>query len=352
MKNSISTASRRSFLAGVAGIIAAPIVLRASRAEANSDSVTIVSYGGSYQEAHIKTISNPFTQETGIKVEYLPSPGLDKIKAMQLTGNVQIDIWTSDGPSTASGSKQGFWEKLDLSMFDLKDLTIQPAGDYVANEVFPGGVVWDPKKYGPGKHPASFAEFFNLAKFPGRRAMRPNPNLTLEIALLADGVAPKDIYPLDLDRAFKSLDRIKSNTVWPAGLPQSISYVQTGEVDFAINYSNRVKGTTEMGGGVPLAFSFEQNLIGVDAVAIVKGAPRKKNAMRLIAYMLKPEVQARFYDLVGLVPVSKKAATMLSPEARKWQPDFNNPNNVIVSNEYWADNLESVGLRFKEWIKT
>ncbi|MCP3419870.1 ABC transporter substrate-binding protein [Bradyrhizobium brasilense] len=348
MRRFVPTATRRSFLVGAAGVLAAPMVAGPSRAAA--DSLTMVSYGGSYQDALVRTVTSPFTKETGIQVKFVNAPDLAKVKAMLLTGNVEWDIFEGSGTWLASGAKQGFWEKLEPAILELNDFAAPPTSDYATPQLFAQGITWDPTKYGPGKHPVTFTEFFDLRKFPGRRSMRPYPDGTLEIALLADGVAPKDMYPLDLDRAFKALERIKSNTVWPPASPQSVSLVQTGEVDFSITSSNRAKTTTDPGGGKPLAFSFDQNVLNTSSFAVIKGAPNKENAMKLIAYMLRPEVEARLADQVSTVPVSKKAASLLSVEARKWQPDLSNPNNLVVNSEYWAGNFEAVTSRFKAWV--
>ncbi|MGF6313444.1 putative spermidine/putrescine transport system substrate-binding protein [Bradyrhizobium sp. i1.8.4] len=352
MNKQFEKLSRRAFLASTATLVAAPMVLRSQCAAAKSDSVTVMSYGGSFQDAAVKAVYDPFTKETGIRVNGVPFPGLDKVKAMQLTGNVEIDVWVGPGSTTTNGSKQGFWEKLDANLFDVQDMVIQPKSDHVAYDLYCQGVGWDPVRYGPGKHPTNFAEFFDTRKFPGRRVVRKLADVTMEMALLADGVAPKDIYPLDLNRAFKALDRIKSSIVWGQTTTQTTSLLQTGEVDFGICFANRVKATTEPGGGLPLAFSFEQNTINTDCLAILKGALNKENAIKLIVYYLRPEVQARLYSLMALIPGSKKAMTMLPPEMHKWQPDLNSPNNLIIEGEYWVDNLEAVNRRFQEWLLT
>lgn len=351
MNKHFTKLSRRTFLAGTATLLAAPMVLGGRRAAAKSDSVTISNYGGSYQDASVKAVYDPFTQETGIKVNIVPFPGLDKVKAMQLTSNVEIDLFLSGEDDNASGSKKGFWEPLDPSLFNAQDMIIKPKKDYVAFEVATAGIAWDPAKYSQGKHPATFVEFFDLKRFPGRRSCR-KYNGMLEVALLADGVHPKEIYPLDLNRAFRVLDSIKPNIVWAENNPQTISLLQTGEADFGMSWSSRVEPTTEPGGGVPLAFSFEQCLFGTDCLSILKGAPNKENAIKLISYYLRPEVQARFHGMVPLTPVSKTAATMLSPEARKWQPDLSKPNSLFRDAAYWADNYDAVMRRFLEWIMT
>ncbi|WP_168193363.1 ABC transporter substrate-binding protein [Bradyrhizobium sp. NAS96.2] len=352
MNNAVSKVSRRSFLGGAASALAAPMVIRASRAAPNSNSLTFTGYGGSLQEIQIKTVMNPFTEETGIKVNIIPAPDLARVKAQLLTGNVELDVFEGQSALTASGSKQGFWEKLDLSMFDLEDMAVKPTSDAVPYLLFAGGIAWDPKRFGPGKHPANFSEYFDLVKFPGRRTFSNHPDATLEMALLADGVSPKDIYPLDLDRAFKALDRVKpSVAAWVNTTTQAVSLAQTGEVDFTyVAASNRIKATNEPGGGVPLAFSFEQNVLGSETLTVLKGAPNKQNAIKFIAYFLRPDVQARLMTALGLVPISKKAVPMLPAETRKWQPDLKNPQSVFIDAAYWADHLDAVSVRFKEWI--
>ncbi|QQO23692.1 extracellular solute-binding protein [Bradyrhizobium diazoefficiens] len=299
----------------------------------------------------VKTVINPFSEETGIKVNIVARPDMAKVKAQQLTGNVYFDVHYPTAAEAAYGSKQGFWEKLDLSMLDLEDMVIQPTSDVVTTDTYLGGIAWDPKKFGPGKHPTNFAELFDLKRFPARRAFLNRVEATLEVALLADGVLAKDIYPLDLDRAFKSLDRIKPSVVaWVTATPQTYSLLQAGEVDFSYTYANRVKATNEPGGGMPLAFSFEQYLLAPDLLVMLKGAPNKENAMKYIAYYMRPEVLARLCELDAQVPNSKKAMPLLSTEARKWMPDPNNSSNLVLSGAYWADNLEAVSRRFKEWV--
>ncbi|MFK4719166.1 spermidine/putrescine-binding protein [Bradyrhizobium niftali] len=128
--------------------------------------------------------------------------------------------------------------------------------------------------------------------------------------------------------------------------------MQTGELDFTYTYANRVKEAARSGSGNLIAFSFEQNLLSTEKLAIPKGAPNKENAMKFIAYNMRPEVQARLLNVSPTVPNSKKAMSMLDAEARKWMPDMNNPNNVVLDGAYWAENLEKVARRFKEWVLT
>lgn len=351
MNKFVSTVSRRTFLAGTAGILAAPMIIRSCRAAAKSNTVTYVGYGGSFQENEEKTVLKPFTEETGINVNVVIAPELARVKAQLLAGNVEWDIYMGGGANVMSGAKRGFWQDLNLSMIDVPDLFIPPTSNTIMYDISAMGIAWNPERHGPGKHPTTFAEFFDLEKFPGRRCiLKTSPDGRLEMALLADGVAPKDMYPLDVERALKALDRIKSNTVWAAATPQTVSLLQSGEADFSFTFSNRVKATTEPGGGVPLAFSSEQNILSANGMAILKNAPNAENAMKLISYFMRPEVQARENNVQGLLPTSRKGLGLMSAGARKWLPDMNNPTNLTMDQTYWRDNYEQVSIRYKEWF--
>lgn len=344
--------SRRKFMASAGGAaLAAPYVLRAGPASAQAGSLTFVTWGGSYREAVEKAVIEPFTAETGIKVNVIDTPDLAKVKAQVMTGNVQWDVFDAPGGLGTSGSKEGYWEPLDPALFDAGDLSIPAADDLVPFYTFAGGIAWDPAKYGDGKHPTNFAEYFDHEKFPGRRTFRDRPSETLEAALLADGVPPAELYPLDIDRAFNKLETIKPYVAsWVAATPQTITLLQTGEVDFSYTYSARVRATHKDGAG--LAFSFDQTLNGLEYLAVVKGAPNKENAFKFVSFALRPESQAALMEALGYNPISKKALPMLSEETRKWLPDMNNPNNVLVNDVWWADNFATVSRRFKEWVLT
>jgi len=67
---------------------------------------------------------------------------------------------------------------------------------------------------------AHLGRFLGCEEVSGQsRGLRRSAKYTLEIALLADGVAPADVYPMlatdaGLERAFRKLDQIKSDTIW------------------------------------------------------------------------------------------------------------------------------------------
>ncbi|MDD9724632.1 polyamine ABC transporter substrate-binding protein [Roseovarius sp. SK2] len=345
------TLSRRKVLAGLTGAVAAPMIIRPGSALAQSNSMTFVTWGGAYRDSVVKGVIEPFTAETGIEVNIVDTPDLAKVKAQVMTGNVEWDVFDAPGAMGASGEKEGYWEPLDESMLDVDDMTLAPTETLMPFYTWAGGIAWDADRFGEGEHPTTFAEYFDLEKFPGLRTFRDRPSETLEAALLADGVAPADVYPLDVERAFAKLDEIKSQVAsWVSATPQTIALLRTGEVDFSYTYASRVRTTGAQSESGNIQFSFDQTLNGLEYLAVVKGAPNKENAMRFLEFAMRPEIQAATMELLGNAPVSKSAVPMLTEDSQSWLPDLSDPDHLVLNDAWWADNFEEVSRRFKEWV--
>lgn len=338
------TISRRTLVAAAA---AAPFILpgRASAAQR----ISLISWGGGYRKAWEEAFVRPFTKETGIDVVIADTPDLAKVKAQITSGNVEWDVFDSPGAMALAGSKEGYWEPLDKNIVDMSDVFVEYGPDYIPYYSYAGGVAWDPKRFAKGKYPRNFAELFDVAKFPGRRGLRTRISETLDIALLSDGVAPEKLYPLDIERGFKVLDRIKPNVrKWIAETPQTISLLQSNEIDFSFTYSGRVKAAQAEGASIE--FSFDETINALNYVTVLKGSKNREAAMRLAAFTLRPDRAAAFADLLGYAPTVKKALPLVSAEARKWMPDMSNPKNVVMSDKWWQENYTSLQKRFSEWL--
>ena len=328
--------------------IAAPMVITSRKATAASN-LTVVSWGGNYHAGVQETLATPFEKEFGVHVTLVDTPDLAKVKAQVMTNNVQWDVFDAVGPMAMTGSKNGYWEPLDPALFNRSDLIAPMTKDAVPLYGFTGGICWDNSKFPDGKHPQTFAEYFDFKKFPGQRTLRNRASETMEIALLADGVTPEKLYPLDVERAFKSLNRIKPYIGnWVDQTPQTVTLVETGQVDFSYTYSTRVKAAQEA--NKPINFSFKQNLIGLEYLVVLKNSPNKANAMKFVQFALRPDRQAALMNALGNTPASRSALPMVKPEVRKWLSDPSNKMNVVSNDVWWADHYDELTLRFKEWV--
>lgn len=343
--------NRRTFLVGTgvaaAGVLSAPYI---STSKAATKELVLVTWGGNYRQGVEDGLVKPFTKETGINVTVLDTPDMAKVKAQVMTGNVQWDVFDAPGSMGASGAANGYWEELPSGMFDESDLLLPSQKFLVPFYTFAGGIAYDPARYPDGKHPKTFMDYFNAEAFPGRRTLRNRAMETLEIALLGDGVAPDKLYPLDVDRAFRVLEKIKPNIAkWVEATPQTVTLLQTKEADFSYTYANRIQASNR-DQGIKLGFSFDQNLNGVEYLAVLKGAPNKENAFKFLAFAMKPEYQASCMEAKGGAPISRKAYKLLKPESLEWLPKLDDKNNAYIDDAWWSTQLEPLERRFKEWL--
>jgi putative spermidine/putrescine transport system substrate-binding protein len=328
--------------------LAAPAVLTSGRA-LGAERISFVSFGGSYGDFVKEEWIKPFKAETGIDVEYVTGPDLAKVKAQVTSKNVEWDVFDGAGSTVFAGSKEALWEPIDTRILHPSRFVIPAGADKTPTFIYTGGIAYNPAKTNP---PAQdFAQLWDVQKFPGRRGLRTRVSETIEAALLADGVEPSKLYPLDLDRGFKALDRIKpAVTKWFEQTTQGITLIQTGETDYTYTYANRVKAAKES--GISIDFSFAQTISAANYYTIPRGSPRFQPAMKFIEFVTRPAQQAVMSNKLGFVPVSQGADEKIAPANRKWLPDFKNPKNVMINDDYWRDRFVAADRRFKEWILT
>jgi putative spermidine/putrescine transport system substrate-binding protein len=330
-----------------ASVLAAPALL--TRRAAAADSLVYVSYGGATEDAEVASFLKPFEAETGIKVVAANGPDVAKLKAQVMTGNMEWDVIDFIGSQVTAAYREGLLEKLDYSVIDASDMTVPAEPGGYPFYVYGGGIAYDPKRHPDGKHPTNWEQFWDVKAFPGRRGLRTRPDENLEMALMADGVPAKQLYPLDVNRAFRSLDRIKPYVAkWIAETPQTISLVQSNEIDFVYTYSGRVQAARKQ--GISIAYVYQSNIVTPAYTCVAKGTRNKDAAMKLTASFAHPERQAMFCNTLGYTPLKRAALKLLTPETMAQQPNLDDPKTCVTNINWWADNFVEVNKRFKEWL--
>jgi putative spermidine/putrescine transport system substrate-binding protein len=194
-----------------------------------------------------------------------------------------------------------------------------------------------------------FKDFWDGKGFPGRRGLRTRISETLEMALIADGVDPQKLYPLDVERGFKALDRVKPLVKkWIEATPETVSLLAAGEVDFTYTYASRVKPAQRA--GTSIEASFEQTLNSLEYLAVAKHTKNKEAAMRYVAFCLRPDRQAAFADALSFAPNTAKGFELASADAKKFMPDMNKPTNAFVDDAWWAGHYVALQKRYTEWM--
>jgi putative spermidine/putrescine transport system substrate-binding protein len=345
--------SRRRFTQMAAMLLAgAPALLRATGSYAQAKELVLVNWGGDAMTAYDKAYGQPFTKETGITVKMDGSgPTEGAITAQFKSGKPSWDLLDIDPFSGISLGKQGMLEEIDYKVVDKNKMRPGFGWDHAASTYFFSYIIaYDASKFGD-QAPTGMADFFDVKKFPGKRSLYKWGSAMWEAALLADGVAPEKLYPLDLKRAHDKIAAFKENVVayWGGGA-ESQSVLMNGEASMALIWSTRAQLLEQDSGG-NIKFIWDQGLISPGALGVMKGNPGgKDNAMKFIASAQAPERQLEMFNLLGqgpanpatdaLIPADKKRVNCVDPA--------NMAKQIPLNMEWYAENY---GKAFDEYTK-
>ena len=316
-------------------------------APAKADNMVFSSWGGTTQDAQKAAWASPFTEKTGITVVQDGPTDYGKLKAMVEAGEVTWDVVDVEGDYAAQAGKNGQLEKLDFSVIDKSKLDPRFVTDYSVGSFYYSFVIGcnaDAVK----ACPKTWADLFDTTKFPGKRTFyKWSAPGVIEAALLADGVAADKLYPLDLDRAFKKLDTIKSDIIWWSGGAQSQQLLASAEAPFGSVWNGRM--TALAATGIKVETSWEQNITAADALVVPKGSPNVESAMKFIALATSAEPQAALAKATGYAPINVDSAKLMDPETAKTLPDQQTASQVNADMTYWADNRDAIGEKWYAW---
>lgn len=322
-----------------------------SGSSSSPQELVVVDWGGTSSEAAKKSQYEPFEKAFNVEITVVSPTDVGKLKAMVQSGNVEWDVVNSDTDVALRLANEGLLEKLDYSIIDKTDIYSEMVTDYsIGQELYFTNIAYNTELFGSGGHPKTWADFWDTAKYPGARSLYKNPMGTLEAALLADGVEPDQLYPLDVERALKSLDKIKKDVKvwWDAGA-QPPQLLATKEVAAAAAWNGRVSSAKAQGSKVDNEFN--QALGMSTSWVIPKGAPHQELAQKFIAYVSKPEPQAEYSKLIDYAPTNQKALNLLPDDVKqRLGQSESNPNQIIIDVKYWAENYDEVSEQFNKWL--
>lgn len=329
----------------------------AASAHAQEKELVIVATGGIFEKALKEHFYEPFTRATGIAVHAVPASNAEqwtKVKAMAAANRLNWDIVTLY-PEDMSAQAAAL-ATIDCDAFkDLKEQAVDNAcHPHGLLRTFGGGVLTYNTKAVPADGPKTWADFWNVEKYPGPRAF-PNygaPWWVLMAALQADGVPADKLYPLDLDRAFKKLDEIRPHVkVWWKTGDQSQQIMRDGEVVMAMMWSGRAYSMIEQ--GQPLAVSWQGAPVNTTLWGVLKGAPHAAAAKAFLEFFVgRPEAHLAFSRQAAWDTLNRKALALM-PEAERSHSGALPANAEVMAkvDDVWvAQNRAMLLERWNVWL--
>ena len=277
--------------------------------------LTVVNFGGANGNAQKIAYFAPYEKATGNKIVGVEYNGEQaKIKAMVEAKQVNWDVVEVESPDVARGCDEGLFEKLDYSKIGNK-ADFAPAA---IRECGIGTFVWSTvMAYNADKlktAPTTWADFWDVKKIPGKRAMRKGARYNLEFALMADGVPEQDVYKVlktkeGADRAFKKLTELKPNIQWWEAGAQPPQFLVAGDVVMATAYNGRIDAAQRE--GKDLKITWTGGIYDLDYWVMPKGTPNKDAALKFIAMASSPEAQATYAKNISYGPTNNEALALL-----------------------------------------
>jgi putative spermidine/putrescine transport system substrate-binding protein len=249
----------------------------------------------------------------------------------------------------------GYLEKLDTDVVPVENVEDGAYDEYgVQRSLFGQVLTWNTEKFPEdGPQPEGAADFYDFEKFPGKRcAPQYSDQGMLEQALMADGVPHDEIYPLDVDRAFRKLDELKGKVIFNVSPDSQIQSLLSGECDVAMVFSGRVYNAVTVD-NAPLKMTWNDAMYSPGYMGVPKGAPNKDAGMALIA-MYVTDVEAN-KALVSKIPYPTPLKIIpldeYPAETQPWLPVGENVANALAKDvDYYDENAVELDKRFTAWL--
>lgn len=295
-----------------------------------------------------------------------PAPA---VKAQVEAGNVTTDVADVEYADAIRLCDEGLLETIDPA-----SLPAAPDGTPAVDDFLPGALTdcavativfstvfaYDTTKFPEG--PTTIADFFDLEKFPGKRAMRKGAKANLEMALMADGVPAADVYatlatPEGVDRAFKMLDKIKKDTVWWEAGAQPPQLLADGEVAMTTAYNGRIFAAA-VAEGKPFQTVWDGQVYEYDLFVVPKGAPNKDAAMEFVKFSTDTQRLADQAKWIAYGPARKSSSALVGKyndgktDMAPYMPtNPDNMKNALASSyEFWVDHDGELNEKFNAWL--
>ncbi len=320
-------------------------------AGADEQSLTWASTGGQFQEDEKTALQEPFTAKTGTKFVNISPAEQAQVRTMVTSGKTIWDLanmsWIYAGAYCGE-----LFEKLDDPALDRGKFPPGTTSDcFVPTYRYANIFSYNADMY-PDEKPTSVRDFFDTKKFPGKRVVFDYPKAgLLEAALVADGVPAEQVYPLDVDRAFKKIDTIKSSIVFAPSYGAIQQMLVDKQASMVLTVTARTIVSAQSGANLVPVWDFNTTDIG--ALVIPKNAPHKALAQQMLAFVTEPEQAAAYAKLTGTAP-ARLDVDLNSVGYTDEQKSFNaflpdRGTTLEQDKQWWIENTDALTKRWTSW---
>ncbi len=345
--------NRRAFMTacGLLGVSAG--LFRVTPVHAAGREIVLVNWGGDAVTAMAEAFAQTYMADNPDAEVIVDGagPSSGAIRNMVESGRITWDVADRNIPASLELGRLDLLEEVDYSIVDRDKVRPEHAGQWgIGNYIFSNVLAWDTEAF-PERAPQSWADFWNVEEFPGRRTLRRHIDGQLEAALMADGVAPEDIYPIDVDRALDKIRQIKEHTIFWGSGAESQQIFRDREAVMGNLFNTRASVIRRETGGV-IDFTFTEGIVWPGAWIVMKNNPAGAAVWHFIASTQEPERQVKLFELLGNGPINPEASALVPEELRALDPGSpeNYARQIPADGEWYAEHSADVLNRYFEAI--
>ncbi|WP_299010194.1 ABC transporter substrate-binding protein [uncultured Shewanella sp.] len=344
-------------------IVVFAIVSYINHSIAKENTLTLVSFGGAYGAIQKKYMIDPYMKKTQNTILFdAYSGGIAEIKAQVETNKILWDVVDMEAVDLERACSNGLLEIIPKTILPNGSNGTPAKEDFLpealANECAVGSLIWSSifafNKETIGKlKPTHVQDVFDTTKFPGKRALRKQPQVNLEWALLADGVPKNEVYRVlatkeGQERAFAKLDTIKDDIIWFDSWSQAPELLNDGGAVMVQSANGRIFESITKD-KKPFEIVWNGNVYDLEVWAIVKGSKKKQTALDFIAFATGTKPLSNVTQ-IAYGPTRHSSMALTPPDIIPFLPTTHTKQGLKADSLFWSDYGGSLGGKFNQWL--
>ena len=366
----------KTLLASTALTVAAGAALAESHSMEMANDMTLVSWGGAYQNSQQKAYVEPYQEmnpDVSIVWDESSAEAVAKLRAMNEAGNITWDLVDVVAADAIRLCDEGLAMEYDpeelLAEGDDGSSAEDDFGDLIVSDCFIPQIVYSTTvgyrtDMVGDTAPTDICALFDTETYPGKRSLEKRPINNMEWALLCDGVAKEDVYdvletPEGQDQALAKLDTIKDDVIWWSAGADTPQLLADGEIVMGSTYNGRLFSVIEEQ-DQPVAMLWDAQVFDLDGWIIPAGLSeerlaRVKDFVKFATDTQRLADQAAYISYgparASSAPLVGKHAELGIDMAPHMPTDPENSKNTFVYNyEFWADYRDDIDAKFQSWL--
>ncbi|ASM74045.1 MULTISPECIES: extracellular solute-binding protein [Roseobacteraceae] len=341
-------------------------------AQEMSSEMTIVSWGGAYQNSQLKAYAEPYAEmhpEVTIVWDESSNEAVAKLRAMNEAGNITWDLVDVVAADAIRLCDEGLAMEYDpdelLAEGDDGSSATDDFGDLIVSDCYIPQIVYsttfgyrtDMVPEGVDA-PDEICDVFDLETYPGKRSLEKRPINNMEWALLCDGVAKDEVYDVlataeGQEQALAKLDTIKDSVIWWSAGADTPQLLADGEIFMGSTYNGRLYSVIEEQ-NQPVAMMWDAQVFDLDGWIIPAGLPDDKLARvkDFVKFATDTKRLADQANYISYGPARASSAPLVPENMKQHMPtDPANAENTFLYNyTFWADYRDDIDARFQAWL--